>query len=106
MVAKPLKIDFPAGFTLAPSWIRTNMPGSLRTPVALEEINAFRQTTTTQRSNTGGRSGFQSSDDKASRSGKELVSVRIDRDVLEHFQEEGPGWQDRINEALRKAAGK
>jgi len=26
--------------------------------------------------------------------------------VLDHFQDEGPGWQDRINEALRKAAGK
>jgi uncharacterized protein (DUF4415 family) len=39
-------------------------------------------------------------------SAKELVSLRIDRDVLEHFQEEGPGWQDRINEVLRKAAGK
>jgi uncharacterized protein (DUF4415 family) len=37
---------------------------------------------------------------------KELVSLRIDRDVLEHFQEAGPGWQDRINDALRKAAGK
>jgi uncharacterized protein (DUF4415 family) len=37
---------------------------------------------------------------------KELVSLRIDRDVLEHFQETGPGWQDRINEALRKVAGK
>jgi uncharacterized protein (DUF4415 family) len=37
---------------------------------------------------------------------KELVTLRIDRDVLEHFQEAGPGWQDRINEALRKAAGK
>ncbi len=37
---------------------------------------------------------------------KELVSLRIDRDVLEHFQEDGPGWQDRINAALRKAAGK
>jgi len=37
--------------------------------------------------------------------GKELVSLRIDRDVLEHFQEGGPGWQERINEALRKAAG-
>jgi uncharacterized protein (DUF4415 family) len=37
---------------------------------------------------------------------KELVSLRIDRDVLEHFQEAGPGWQDRINEALRKATGK
>ena len=39
-------------------------------------------------------------------SAKELVSLRIDRDVLEHFQDGGPGWQDRINEALRKAAGK
>jgi uncharacterized protein (DUF4415 family) len=37
---------------------------------------------------------------------KELVSLRIDRDVLEHFQEAGPGWQERINAALRKAAGK
>jgi len=37
---------------------------------------------------------------------KELVSLRIDRDVLEHFQGEGPGWQERINAALRKAAGK
>ena len=37
---------------------------------------------------------------------KELVSLRIDQDVLEYFQEGGAGWQDRINEALRKAAGK
>jgi uncharacterized protein (DUF4415 family) len=37
---------------------------------------------------------------------KETVSLRIDRDVLDFFQEEGPGWQDRINAALRKAAGK
>jgi uncharacterized protein (DUF4415 family) len=37
---------------------------------------------------------------------KELVSLRIDRDVLDHFQKGGPGWQERINAALRKAAGK
>jgi len=37
---------------------------------------------------------------------KETVSLRIDRDVLDFFQEQGPGWQDRINTALRKAAGK
>ncbi len=37
---------------------------------------------------------------------KEMVSLRIDRDVLDHFQEGGPGWQERINVALRKAAGK
>ena len=36
---------------------------------------------------------------------KQMVSLRIDQDVLEHFQEGGPVWQDRINEALRKAAG-
>ncbi len=37
---------------------------------------------------------------------KETVTIRIDQDVLEHFQQDGPGWQDRINAALRKAAGK
>jgi uncharacterized protein (DUF4415 family) len=37
---------------------------------------------------------------------KEMISLRIDQDVLEHFREGGAGWQDRINEALRKAAGK
>jgi uncharacterized protein (DUF4415 family) len=35
---------------------------------------------------------------------KEMVSIRIDRDVLEHFQGEGPGWQERMNDALRAAA--
>lgn len=37
---------------------------------------------------------------------KEMVSLRIDRDVLDFFQEAGPGWQDRINDALRAAAFK
>jgi uncharacterized protein (DUF4415 family) len=37
---------------------------------------------------------------------KEQVTLRLDQDVLEFFQQDGPGWQDRINEALRKAAGK
>ena len=37
---------------------------------------------------------------------KEMVSLRVDRDILDHFQEAGPGWQDRINEALRKIVPK
>ena len=37
---------------------------------------------------------------------KEQVTLRIDRDVLDYFQEAGPGWQDRIVAALRKAVGK
>ncbi len=36
--------------------------------------------------------------------GKETVTLRIDRSVLEHFQADGPGWQDRINDALRRVA--
>lgn len=36
---------------------------------------------------------------------KETVTLRIDSDVLAHFQDAGPGWQDRINAALRKASG-
>jgi uncharacterized protein (DUF4415 family) len=37
---------------------------------------------------------------------REQVTLRLDRDVLDHFQQGGPGWQDRINDALRKVAGK
>jgi uncharacterized protein (DUF4415 family) len=37
---------------------------------------------------------------------KEMVSLRIDREILDHFQKDGPGWQDRINAALRKLIGK
>jgi uncharacterized protein (DUF4415 family) len=37
---------------------------------------------------------------------KETVTLRIDRDVLDFFQKDGPGWQDRINAALRRVAGK
>lgn len=37
---------------------------------------------------------------------KEQVSLRLDREVLEHFQADGPGWQDRINAALRALIGK
>ncbi|MBW9091072.1 BrnA antitoxin family protein [Rhizobium wenxiniae] len=32
---------------------------------------------------------------------KELVSIKLDSAVIEYFQEDGPGWQDRINDALR-----
>ena len=36
---------------------------------------------------------------------KEMVSLRIDKDVLDHFQKDGPGWQERMNAALRRALG-
>lgn len=36
---------------------------------------------------------------------KEQVSLRVDKDVLDRFRANGPGWQSRMNEALRAAAG-
>jgi uncharacterized protein (DUF4415 family) len=36
---------------------------------------------------------------------KTQVSLRIDNDVLAAFRSEGPGWQSRMNAALKKAAG-
>ncbi len=36
---------------------------------------------------------------------KQPVSIRLDQDVIEHFKSGGEGWQSRMNEALRKAAG-
>jgi uncharacterized protein (DUF4415 family) len=33
---------------------------------------------------------------------KKMVTLRLDRDVLEHFRASGPGWQRRLNDALRK----
>lgn len=35
---------------------------------------------------------------------KELVTLRIDRDVLDRFRAGGPGWQTRLNDALRTAS--
>jgi uncharacterized protein (DUF4415 family) len=36
---------------------------------------------------------------------KRQVTLRLDPDVIEKFRAGGPGWQARMNEALRKAVG-
>ena len=33
---------------------------------------------------------------------KELVSLRLDPDVVARLRASGPGWQSRVNEALRR----
>ena len=40
-----------------------------------------------------------------SESPKQYVPLRIDADVVERFKAGGPGWQSRMNVALRKAVG-
>jgi uncharacterized protein (DUF4415 family) len=34
-----------------------------------------------------------------------LVTLRLSREVIEHFKAGGKGWQTRIDEALRKSIG-
>lgn len=49
------------------------------------------------RKNTGGR--------PKSDNPKVAVSLRLDQEVVTRFKATGPGWQTRMNEALREAAG-
>jgi uncharacterized protein (DUF4415 family) len=32
---------------------------------------------------------------------KKQVTLRLDQEVIDHFRKSGPGWQSRINAALR-----
>jgi uncharacterized protein (DUF4415 family) len=36
---------------------------------------------------------------------KEIVTLRIDKDVVAKLRASGPGWQSRVNAMLRKAVG-
>lgn len=36
---------------------------------------------------------------------KVSTTIRLDPDVIEAFKAQGPGWQGRMNDALRKSAG-
>lgn len=49
------------------------------------------------RKNVGGR--------PKSENPKIAVSLRLDQEVVTRFKASGPGWQTRMNDALRDAAG-
>jgi uncharacterized protein (DUF4415 family) len=34
---------------------------------------------------------------------KDQITLRLDRDIVQHFKSSGPGWQTRINRTLREA---
>ncbi|WP_105381968.1 BrnA antitoxin family protein [Neorhizobium alkalisoli] len=36
---------------------------------------------------------------------KKQITLRLDEEVIAKFRESGKGWQGRMNDALRKAAG-
>ena len=59
--------------------------------------DAFPALADKMRRNVGGRP-------KAGKT-KVAVSIRLDPEVLEAFKAGGPGWQSRMNKALRKVVG-
>ncbi|PJR10290.1 BrnA antitoxin family protein [Sinorhizobium meliloti] len=36
---------------------------------------------------------------------RQQLSIRLDPDIIEHYKATGKGWQSRMNDDLRKAAG-
>lgn len=49
------------------------------------------------RKNIGGRPKSQNP--------KVAVSLRLDQEIVARFKKTGPGWQTRMNDALREAVG-
>lgn len=49
------------------------------------------------RKNVGGRPKLENP--------KVAVSLRLDQEIVARFKASGPGWQTRMNDALRDAAG-
>jgi uncharacterized protein (DUF4415 family) len=37
---------------------------------------------------------------------KQSIALRLDRDVLAAFKAQGPGWQSRMQETLKRAASR
>lgn len=58
---------------------------------------AFPALADAMRKNVGGR--------PKSENPKVAVSLRLDQEVVIRFKASGPGWQTRMNNALREAAG-
>ncbi len=51
---------------------------------------------------SAGLAAARKSRGRPSGSTKESTTIRIDRDVLDAFRAAGPGWQSRMNAALRE----
>lgn len=58
---------------------------------------AFPALADAMRKNVGGR--------PKSDNPKVAVSLRLDQEIVARFKASGPGWQTRMNDALREAAG-
>lgn len=85
MASKPVAIDSENPMWTEDDFAKASGPESL----SAVELAAFPMTR---------RRGTQAAPTKTP------ISLRVDADVLERYRATGPGWQGRMNDALRKAA--
>jgi uncharacterized protein (DUF4415 family) len=101
MPRKPMK-EFAPGYGFAKSDWDDVADNPEQTPDQLKAMRPFAEVfpDLAARAEAGGRRGRG----KQKAPTKQLVSIRLDRDVVEAFRSAGDGWQARVNDALRKAA--
>jgi uncharacterized protein (DUF4415 family) len=92
----PRKAKPPAFYDDNPEWTKTDFAKATKFPpgVRLKDLKPG------ELERIVGRSGLQKAPTKVA------VSIRLSPEVVKHFKSKGPGWQSRIDDALRKIAKK
>jgi uncharacterized protein (DUF4415 family) len=83
------------------SIFRQFKPADTNEDLARKQKEAFDRRTRSE----GGAQALARSGRPPDPNAKKLLTLRLDPQVIEHFRSTGEGWQTRMNDALRKAAG-
>jgi uncharacterized protein (DUF4415 family) len=96
MIRKKSKFESGRGYTRK-DWDEADIPAltdeQLKQAKPFAEV--FPELAAKMEKNLGGRPPLEKP--------KKAINIRLDQDVIEKFRRTGPGWQSRINEALKAA---
>lgn len=92
----PRKAKSPVSDADNPEWTKADFAAAVKFPrgVRLKDLTAG------ELARIAGKRGPQKAPTKVP------VSIRLSPEVVKHFKSKGPGWQARIDAALRKIAKK
>jgi uncharacterized protein (DUF4415 family) len=98
MIAKIVRKEFEPGHGYTKEdWDAVDSPELTEEQLAQARpfAEVFPELAEKMRRNIGGRPKLENP--------KKAISIRLDADVIEKFKRTGPGWQARMNDALRRA---
>jgi uncharacterized protein (DUF4415 family) len=98
MIAKIVRKEFEPGHGYTKEdWDAVDSPELTEEQLAQARpfSEVFPELAEKMRRNIGGRPKLENP--------KKAISIRLDADVIEKFKRTGPGWQARMNDALRRA---